>query len=83
MPVVDLNKDGRPDFLALVSQHHETVVAFLNRGKGQFERRELFTAPHPHWGFRELPALSPPTTPRRWTWTRTGKWICSWLTWAK
>jgi len=51
VPVVDLNKDGRPDFLALISQHHETVVAFLNRGKGQFERRELFTAPHPHWGF--------------------------------
>jgi hypothetical protein len=51
VPVVDLNKDGKPDFLALISQHHETVVAFLNRGKGQFDRKELFTAPHPHWGF--------------------------------
>ena len=32
VPVVDLDKDGRPDFVALLSQHHETVVAFLNQG---------------------------------------------------
>ena len=51
VPVVDLNKDGKPDILALISQHHETIVAFLNRGAGQFERREVFTAEHPHWGF--------------------------------
>ncbi len=51
VPVVDINKDGKPDFLALISQHNETVVAFLNRGNGQFERKELYTAPHPHWGF--------------------------------
>lgn len=50
VPVVDLNKDGRPDFVALISQHSEQVVAFVNRGKGAFERREIFTAPHPHWG---------------------------------
>lgn len=54
VPVVDLNRDGRPDFVALISQQSETVVAFLNRGKGQFERREIFTAPHPHWGFSGL-----------------------------
>jgi len=50
VPVVDLNKDGKPDFLALISQHHETVVAFLNLGAGRFEKREVFAAPHPHWG---------------------------------
>lgn len=50
VPVVDLNKDGRPDFVALISQQSETVVAFINRGKSPFERREIFTAPHPHWG---------------------------------
>ncbi len=54
VPVADLNRDGRPDFVALISQQSETVVAFLNRGKGQFERREIFTAPHPHWGFSGL-----------------------------
>ena len=50
VPIVDLNGDSKPDFLALISQHHETVVAFLNRGDGQFEKKEVFTAPHPHWG---------------------------------
>ena len=50
VPVVDLNEDGKPDFLALISQQHETVVAFLNRGAGEFEKRDIFVAPHPHWG---------------------------------
>ena len=50
VPIVDLDRDGRPDFLALLSQEHEAVVAFLNRGPSVFEKKTLFTAPHPHWG---------------------------------
>lgn len=50
VPVVDLNDDGKPDFLALISQHHEAVVAFINQGAGQFEKQDIFVAPHPHWG---------------------------------
>ena len=50
VPIADLNEDGQLDFIALISQEHETVVAFLNRGPGVFEKKELFTAPHPHWG---------------------------------
>ena len=50
VPVIDLDRDGRPDFVDLVSQHHETVVAFLNRGKGTFERKTVYAAPHPGWG---------------------------------
>ena len=50
IPVVDLDRDGRPDFIALLSQEHEAVVAFLNRGSGVFEKKDLFKAPHPHWG---------------------------------
>ncbi len=50
VPIADLDEDGRPDFIALLSQEHETVVAFLNRGAGVFEKKELFTASHPHWG---------------------------------
>ena len=30
---VDLNRDGRMDFVALLAQEHETVVAYLNRGR--------------------------------------------------
>ena len=50
VPVVDLDEDGRPDVIALLSQEHEAVVAFLNRGPGVFEKKTLFAAPHPHWG---------------------------------
>jgi FG-GAP-like repeat len=50
VPVCDLDGDGRPDFVALISQEHETVVAFLNQGNGQFRKETLYTAPHPAWG---------------------------------
>src|SRR5262249_11331722 len=36
--------------IALISQEHETIVAFLNDGKGQFEKRTLYKAPHPGYG---------------------------------
>src|SRR5262249_15801998 len=50
VPVADLNGDGRPDFVALISQEHETVVAFLNAGKGRFRPEVIYTAPHPAFG---------------------------------
>ena len=50
VPVADLNNDGKPDFMALISQEHETVVAFLNRGDGQFDTQTIFQAPHPAFG---------------------------------
>ena len=50
VPVADLNGDGLPDFVALIAQQHETVVAFLNDGAGGFHRETIDTAPHPAWG---------------------------------
>jgi hypothetical protein len=50
VPVADLNGDGRPDFVALISQEHETVVAFLNDGAGGFRKEVIYTAPHPAYG---------------------------------
>ncbi len=50
VPVVDLDKDGRPDFVGLISQHYETVVAFLNQGGGSFAPKMIHEAPHPGWG---------------------------------
>ena len=50
IPVADLNRDGNLDFVALISQEHEEVVAFLNDGKGQFDKKTIFTAPHPAYG---------------------------------
>jgi len=46
----DLDRDGRMDFVALLAQQHETVVAFLNRGGLSFEQRTIFEAPSPAWG---------------------------------
>src|SRR5262249_20807445 len=50
VPVCDLNGDGKPDFVALISQEHETVVAFLNEGDGRFRKEPIYTAPHPAYG---------------------------------
>jgi hypothetical protein len=51
VPVVDLNHDGRPDFLALISQQYEHVVAFINRGPGKgFRPETIFRAITPVWG---------------------------------
>ena len=50
VPVVDLDGDGRLDIVALLAQEHEAVVAYLNRGEGRFDLRELYRAPHPGWG---------------------------------
>jgi hypothetical protein len=50
VPIADLNGDGKPDFVALIAQEHETIVAFLNDGKGGFEKKPLYKAPHPGWG---------------------------------
>jgi hypothetical protein len=48
--VADLNGDGRPDVVALISQEHETIVAFLNEGNGQFRKETIYTGPHPAYG---------------------------------
>jgi len=50
VPVTDLNGDGKPDFVALIAQEHETIVAFLNDGMGGFTKKTLYSAPHPGWG---------------------------------
>jgi FG-GAP-like repeat len=50
VPVADLNGDGRPDFVALLAQHYEAVVAFLNDGQGGFRQEMIDKAPHPAWG---------------------------------
>ena len=46
----DLNKDGKLDFVALISQQHETVIGFVNDGTGTFAPETIYTAPHPNWG---------------------------------
>ena len=50
MPVADFNGDGRPDFVALISQEFESVELFLNQADGQFQRHVLFAAGDPSFG---------------------------------
>lgn len=50
VPTVDLDGDGRADFVAFFSQEHEEVLAFRNLGEGRFESTLLFRAKHPIYG---------------------------------
>jgi hypothetical protein len=51
VPPVDLNGDGRMDFVALISQQFEHVVAFINRRRGGgFRPETIFRAIVPVWG---------------------------------
>lgn len=49
VPMIDLNSDGRLDFVALISQEHEVIEVFLNRDSG-FEKVRLYSAPDPSFG---------------------------------
>ena len=50
VPVVDLNADGRPDIVALISQEYEIVVCYLNQGDGTFDLVSLYEAGDPSFG---------------------------------
>ena len=50
VPVHDFNRDGHPDFVALVSQEYECVEAFINQGDGQFRLQTLWPGPDPAFG---------------------------------
>ena len=50
LPVVDLDQDGDLDFVAVISQEHEIVLAFLNRGDGSFRQQLIFAADNPSFG---------------------------------
>jgi hypothetical protein len=54
---IDLNGDGRMDFIALLAQEHETVVAYLNQGDFRFEQKVIYHAPHPNWGSTGIEAV--------------------------
>mgnify|MGYP000732859263 CR=1 FL=1 len=41
----DVNKDGKMDFVALISQQYEHVLAYINRGPGKgFRAETIFRA---------------------------------------
>jgi hypothetical protein len=54
---IDLNRDGRLDFVALLAQEHEVVVGYLNQGDFRFEQKVIYQAPHPNWGSTGIEAV--------------------------
>ena len=48
--ITDVNHDQRPDFVALISQEFETVVAFVNEGGFQFRREVILEPRDPSFG---------------------------------
>jgi len=50
IPTADFNSDGHLDFVSLISQEHESIEMFLNRGDGTFRRQKIFSADNPVWG---------------------------------
>lgn len=50
----DLDGDGKVDLTVLVAQEHERVVAFVNRGAGEFELQVIARGPHPMYGSTSL-----------------------------
>lgn len=51
---VDLNNDGKIDFVSLIAQEHEIAIALINKGNGVFEYKKLAQAPHPMFGFTSM-----------------------------
>ncbi len=49
-PVADYDRDGKPDFAALISQDAEEVHLFRNLGAGEFDDHVLWKARDESWG---------------------------------
>lgn len=49
-PVADINGDGFPDIVTLVSQEYEEVFGFINDGKGNFTEKLIFGSSNSDYG---------------------------------
>ena len=54
VPVADINGDGWPDFVALITQEHELVEAFINNHNGGFDHQTIADIASPTFGFSDL-----------------------------
>ncbi len=50
----DFDGDGALDIVALRAEHYEDLTVYFSRGGADFERRVVFQAPHPSWGYSGL-----------------------------
>lgn len=54
VPPLDMNGDGRVDFVALIAQEHEAIDVFFNEGHGHFKPQPLTPAREPAFGSNGL-----------------------------
>jgi len=73
VPVADLDGDGRPDFVALLAQQHEAVVAFLNRGRGISRRGRSSPRGRRRGARRGSTSWTSTRTATSTCWRRTGR----------
>ncbi len=57
VPVADLDGDGRLDFIALISQEHEVIEAFINQGGATFRIERIYDARDPAHGSSGIQAV--------------------------
>ncbi len=50
MELIDLDEDGRLDLVTLISQQHEMILRFMNKGEGKFDPFLIGKAEHPVFG---------------------------------
>jgi FG-GAP-like repeat len=50
LKLIDLNKDNKMDFVALIAQEHEVLEAFINQGDGSFKSQTWYEATMPSYG---------------------------------
>ena len=50
VPVADLNGDGKPDFVAVITPGARDGRRVPERGRGGFRKETIYTAPHPAFG---------------------------------
>jgi hypothetical protein len=48
-PVADFDRDGKPDFAAVIAQESQEVHLFHNRGNGDFQDSVIWKSPNQQW----------------------------------
>jgi hypothetical protein len=57
LAAADVDGDGATDLVVVYAQEHEEVVAYMNRGRGEFSERRFYKAPTPSFGFAGMQVI--------------------------
>jgi hypothetical protein len=54
LQIADMNRDGKPDIVVVMSQAYEEVIAWINQGGGEFTSSTIHETRHPDFGYSGL-----------------------------